>query len=244
MKKIVLALAALAMGSISASAADMAARPYTKAPPPMANPGYNWSGFYLGLQVGYAWGDNYTTEFVTATGLPSGFSQGYNSDGIVGGIHGGYNWQAGQFVFGIEADVEGADINGGYRLANTNGTDYRLQFQSSVRGRLGMAFGSSLLYVTGGVAFADIDHTYVNGGLGISETVGRDRTGYTVGAGLEHGFTPNLSARLEYRYTDFGTFTNTSLVAFPGFSYEDHPTYHTVRGGLTYRFGGPGVAQY
>jgi hypothetical protein len=110
---------------------------------------------------GWLWGDNRTTEFVTATGLPTGFNQNYNTDGVVGGIHAGYNWQSGQFVFGLEGDLEGADIKGGYRLANTNGTDYRLRDQASIRGRLGVAFNNSLLYVTGGVAFADIEHTYV-----------------------------------------------------------------------------------
>ena len=111
---------ALVVGTVSASAADLAARPYTKAPVAVAAV-YNWTGFYIGGQVGYAWGDNRTTEFVTATGLPSGFNQNYNTDGVVGGVHAGYNWQFGQFVFGLEGDVEGADIKGGYRLVNTNG---------------------------------------------------------------------------------------------------------------------------
>ena len=70
------------------------------------------------------------------------------------------------------------------------------------------------------------------------------RTGWTVGAGWEYGFTPNWSARLEYRYTDFGTFRDNSTFSFPGFTYEDHPVYHTIRGGISYRFGGPVVARY
>ena len=160
MKKLVIAAAALVVGTVSASAADLAARPYTKAPVAVAAV-YNWTGFYIGGQVGYAWGDNHTTEFVTATGLPSGFNQNYNTNGVVGGVHAGYNWQFGQFVFGLEGDVEGADIKGGYRLVNTNGTDYRLRDQASIRGRAGVAFNNSLLYVTGGAAFADIEHTYV-----------------------------------------------------------------------------------
>ena len=112
MKKIALAAAALVIGTASASAADLAARPYVKAPAPIAVV-YNWTGFYIGAQVGYAWGDNSTREFVTVTGLPTGFNQGFNTDGFVGGGHLGYNWQFGQFVFGLEGDIEGADINGG-----------------------------------------------------------------------------------------------------------------------------------
>ncbi|MEH2533990.1 outer membrane immunogenic protein [Bradyrhizobium sp. AZCC 1588] len=242
MKKIALAAAALAIGTVSASAADLAARPYTKAPAPIAAV-YNWTGFYIGAQAGYAWGDNSTREFITATGVPTAFNQGFNTDGFVGGGHIGYNWQVGQFVFGLEGDLEGADINGGYRLANLNGTDFRLDAQASIRGRLGVAFNNSLLYVTGGAAWADMEHTYVFANT-LFETHSTTRTGWTVGAGWEYGFTPNWSARLEYRYTDFGTFRNASVFSFPGFSYEHDPVFHTVRGGISYRFGGPVVARY
>jgi outer membrane immunogenic protein len=242
MKKLAIAAAALVIGTASASAADLAARPYTKAPPPVAAI-YSWTGFYIGAQAGYAWGDNSTTEFVTATGVPTGFSQGFNANGFVGGGHVGYNWQAGQFVFGLEGDVEGADIDGGYRLANLNGTDFRVDFQASLRGRLGVAFNNSLLYVTGGVAWADMEHTYVFANT-LFESLSQTRVGWTVGAGWEYGFTPNWSARLEYRYTDFGNFRYDSTFSFPGFTYEHDPVFHTVRAGISYRFGGPVVARY
>jgi outer membrane immunogenic protein len=238
--------AAVAISAIvgigAASAADMAPR-YTKAPPMVVDPAYNWSGFYLGAQVGYAWNaqDNYTREFRGV--VPDGFFQPYRTEGVVGGLHGGYNWQFRQFVLGIEADGEGADIRGGYRLANASGTDFRLRDQASIRGRLGVAYNNSLFYVTGGAAFTDIQHTYVSANI-VFEGISSERTGYTVGAGWEYGFAANWSARLEYRYTDFGTYRDNSLVAFPGFMYEDHPIYHTVRGGISYRFGGPVVAKY
>ncbi|KYG97656.1 outer membrane protein [Bradyrhizobium sp. DOA1] len=241
MKRFVIAAAALVLGTAGASAADMAARPYTKAPAPVAAV-YNWTGFYIGAQVGYAWGDNGTREFDPA-GVPTGLVQGFNANGVVGGGHVGYNWQFGQFVFGLEGDIEGADVNGGYRLGNLNGTDFRIDAQASIRGRLGVAFNNSLLYVTGGAAWADMDHTYVLANT-LFETVSTTRTGWTVGAGWEYGFTPNWSARVEYRYTDFGNFRNTSVVAFPGFSYEHDPVFHTVRAGVSYRFGGPVVARY
>jgi outer membrane immunogenic protein len=242
MKKLAIAATALLLGTAGASAADLAARPYTKAPAPVAAV-YNWTGFYIGAQVGYAWGDNSTREFVTATGVPTGFIQGFNADGFLGGGHIGYNWQVGQFVFGLEGDLEGADVKGGYRLANLNGTDFRIDAQASIRGRLGVAFNNSLLYVTGGAAWADMDHTYVFANT-LFETVSTTRTGWTLGAGWEYGFTPNWSARLEYRYTDFGTFRNNSTVSFPGFSYAHDPVFHTVRAGISYRFGGPVVSTY
>ncbi|MHC4047729.1 outer membrane beta-barrel protein [Bradyrhizobium sp. 23AC] len=103
-----------------------------------------------------------------------------------------------------------------------------------MRGRLGVAFNNSLLYVTGGAAWGDMDHTYVLANA-LFETVSTTRTGWTVGAGWEYGFTPNWSTRVEYRYTDFGTFRNNSTVSFPGFSYEHDPVFHTVRAGVSYR---------
>lgn len=86
MKKLPIAAAALILGAAGASAADLAARPYTKAPAPVAAV-YNWTGFYIGAQAGYAWGDNSTREFVTATDAPTCFVQGFNADGFVGGGH-------------------------------------------------------------------------------------------------------------------------------------------------------------
>jgi outer membrane immunogenic protein len=92
------------------------------------------------------------------------------------------------------------------------------------------------------VAFADIEHTYVFANTrfeGISST----RTGWTVGAGWEYGFTPNWSARLEYRYTDFGSYSDRSTFSFPGFTYRPSRVSHgTWR--YRYRFGGPVVAKY
>jgi outer membrane immunogenic protein len=93
------------------------------------------------------------------------------------------------------------------------------------------------------VAWANMDHTYVFANT-LFETVSTTRTGWTVGAGWEYGFTPNWSARIEYRYTDFGTFSHNSIFSFPGFTYEHDPVFHTVRGGISYRFGGPVVAKY
>jgi outer membrane immunogenic protein len=97
-----------------------------------------------------------------------------------------------------------------------------------------MAFGPTLLYATGGVAFADLrDRLTGPGGV---ETFDRTRAGWTVGAGAEWAISPAWSTRLEYRYTDFGNFTDVSAVAAPGFSYQHNPTFHTVRLGVSYHF--------
>jgi outer membrane immunogenic protein len=128
-------------------------------------------------------------------------------------------------------------------LANRNGTDFEVQWQGSVRGRLGWAIDRTLFYATGGLAFAELQYTYVSANT-VFESFKDTRTGWTIGAGVEHAYTPNWTIRAEYRFTDYGSVTNNSLVAFPGFTYRHDPEFHAVRGYLTYRFGGPAASQY
>src|SRR5215216_4292042 len=110
MKKIALALAALAMGSVSASAADLAARPYTKAPAAVVA-AYNWSGFYVGVHAGYASSDP-RFDFVTNGHYNNapGESFGFGVNGFMGGGHAGYNWQASNVVFGLEGSISYTDL--------------------------------------------------------------------------------------------------------------------------------------
>lgn len=245
MRKLLLATVALSAFSFPAIAADLPVRGPAPAPSPVFVGGMNWTGFYVGAQIGYTWAKDGTTEFITATGLPSGFAQGFRPDGIVGGLHAGFNYQTGSIVLGVEADIEAAGIKGGYRIGGVTGNDSDRAWQGSLRARLGVSFGQALLYATGGLAIADNEYTQVNGLVregGFSKT----QFGYTVGAGLEYAFTNNWSARLEYRYTDFGDFRYNSLVAFPGFSYRHEPSDSTVRAGVSYRFGSarPVMARY
>lgn len=249
MKRILLPAFAAALLSSTAFAADLPARGPAIAPAPMAYaaPIFTWTGFYIGAQAGYAWGKDRTVEFTTATGVPTGFSRGSSPDGFIGGLHAGYNHQIGSFVLGFEGDVEYSGMKGGYRLANGNGTDSKIGWQGSLRARAGFAFDRALIYATGGLALADIKHTYIDGITPATESFSKTRAGWTAGAGVEYAFTRNVTGRVEYRYTDFGTMTNNSLVAFPGFSYRQNPTNHAVRVGLSYLFstgGGPVVAKY
>jgi outer membrane immunogenic protein len=219
MKKILLATVALvALGATAPTlAADLAARPYTKAPPYVAAPIYNWTGFYIGGHVGGAFrGDDNNVL-------------GGSSDGtFMGGVQVGYDYQfSPNWVMGLEANYSFKDTNGVF--ANRN--------LGSVTGRLGYTWGPTLLYAKGGYAWADTRFTNGFGGDG-----GRD--GYTVGAGLEYLFTQNWSGKIEYQYYDFGNvnvFDNTG--AFAGRFRNDE---HTIKVGLNYRFGwgGPVVAKY
>ncbi len=241
MKKIALAVAAATLlASGAASAADLAARPYTKAPAPMAAV-YNWTGFYIGAQVGGIWGH---TDAVSGP-FPGAFNQTYSYDlsGVTGGGHIGYNWQASNWVFGLEGDAEATSVrdSGIGTLGFFHQT--KINWLASARARLGYAAGNTLLYVTGGAAFGDVEISKALApGLVPFAVYSDTRTGWTVGAGVEHMFTPNWTARAEYRYTDLGSTTFSSVPL----NTQDRAdiTFHAVRAGVSYKFGGPVVAKY
>ena len=239
MKKLALAFASLAvLTAAPAFAADLR-RQQAPQPQPYAAvvPPFLWNGFYIGAQVGYAWGRDRSEEFVSATGLATGVDPRFSTSGALGGLHAGYNYQFSNLVFGIEGDIEASGIRGAVNVAAPNtSVDFDSRWQGSVRGRFGYAFGPSLFYVTGGVAFADLKHDLFVG-AGPVERFRRTETGWTAGAGFEYALSPNWSTRLEYRYTDFGQLTEASAVAAPGLSYRHDPNFHTVRLGVSYRFG-------
>jgi outer membrane immunogenic protein len=115
MKKLAIAVSVLALGSASASAADLPAKVYTKAPPVVAAV-YDWTGFYIGGNVGYSWGRSSTTEaFSDPLATPSllaATSAKFHLDGVIGGGQLGYNWQRDRWVFGLEADIQGSGEKG------------------------------------------------------------------------------------------------------------------------------------
>jgi outer membrane immunogenic protein len=211
MKKLLLAsIAGAAIGIVSsANAADLAARPYTpytKAPPMMAAPIYDWTGFYLGGHLGGA--------FRGSGGNVLGGGKGGSFMG--GGQIGWDNQFAPNWVFGLEAN---------YSFLDTAGI-YKNRGLGSVTGRLGYTWGPSLLYVKGGYGWAD--SRFTNGFTGSA-----GRSGYTVGGGLEYMFTPNWSGKIEYQYYDFGTVNYTTPAAAVG-SFRN--SEQTIKVGLNYRF--------
>ena len=157
---------------------------------------FNWSGAYVGAQLGYAWSDVDARDFSPLV-IPNSVRYGYDVDGFIGGGYLGFNWQTQGLVLGLEADVEYTDLDDrdGSRSHFTD-----VNWMGSVRGRLGFVADRALFYVTGGWAFADVDTR--NAALNIS--YGDIRHGWTLGAGTEYAFSDNLIGRLEYRYSDFG----------------------------------------
>ena len=231
MKKRWAALAAFVFGvSVhQASAADLAlkAAPSQAIAPAAAA---SWTGWYVGVEGGWAHGRFRQTNQV------SGVSEGwFNQDGgLVGGTL-GYNWQAGTWVYGLETDLAWADVRGtqacGRTLTNTCGTDIRAY--GTVRGRLGaLVLSNTMLYATGGLAYADI-HAWKDNGV----TTGDNwRAGWTVGAGAEAMILPRWSVKLEYLYSDFPGTATTYLAAAATPVTAEERNVHMIRGGLNWHF--------
>jgi outer membrane immunogenic protein len=236
MKKILLAgVAAAALVSGPALAADMPARMPVKAPPMQAY-GYNWSGFYIGGHVGGGW----TDKCYTFSGTSEGCHEG---DGWLGGGQVGFNWQSGQFVFGLEFSGSAADLSGSHVLPGTAADTYTSEISSIflLTGRVGVAFDRVLAYVTGGGAWARDRYTFTDQPGGTTANARENRWGWTLGAGLEFALAPNWSLAAQYNYIDFGnenlTFSGTAGTFAESIDQQVH--LGTVR--LNYRFGG---AQY
>ena len=234
MKKILLGtVALLVLGSTSVFAADLGARTYTKAPPVPVAPIYNWTGFYVGANVGGAFGGDNGVNGV-------GVASSNRDSAFLGGGQVGYNYQfAPNWVAGIEGDISGLSSSDRNFATAAGAFRDRTDWLASVTGRLGYTWGPTLVYAKGGVAFRDD-----NGLSGTTPfTANRNDTGYTVGGGLEYMFAPAWSAKIEYQYYNFDS-TTVSPAGIPSFSYKDD--IHTVKAGLNYHFnwGNPVAARY
>jgi outer membrane immunogenic protein len=235
MKAFVVAGAALLASVATAMSADMAVKTqYAPAP-------YNWTGCYIGAQVGYAAQRDSANESnalslrVATTPVNSA-----NPDGIKVGGFIGCNYQfAGPWVIGIEGDGEWADISGSTRFNDALGSFYdsRTRAQGSARVRLGYAIDRVFFYGTGGGAAADIQHTYVTLPGGATSTLSDVGIGLTGGFGVEYAFAGNWLARLEYRYADFDEIKHLPA-SRPGLTDRHHVTENAVRFGLGVKFGG------
>jgi outer membrane immunogenic protein len=259
MKFLVAILVAL-FGATSALAADLPARTYTKAPV-YVDPGYNWTGFYVGGNIGYSWGRSSDTSTVTTAAgavLFTGADKS-NLNGVVGGGQVGYNWQVQNWVWGLEADIQGTGEKGSRAfLYAPSGLlalvlppvpvtlTQQIDWFGTVRGRAGVLVSPKvLLYVTGGLAYGEVKSGEVIGVFpGLSTT--NTNVGWTVGAGIEGVIGGNWTAKLEYLYVDLGTVSGSFTPVAGGVtsSYSSRITDNVLRVGLNYKFGGPVVAKY
>lgn len=234
----VAALASVALAG-GADAADL----YT--PPPVYEPApayvFNWTGFYVGAHVGYGWGD---ADVKNKDEFLYDFSP--DIDGPFVGAQGGFNYQVGNIVLGLEADVSWADIDGkdstdfgGVGPFGETTVEQEIEWFGTVRGRLGYAMGELLPYITGGFAWARSERKSEWDGQIFPPGSTSDKnthTGWVIGGGVEWAFTRNVTAKLEYQYLDFGSETYELDLGAAFSEPRVDLDLHTVRLGVNYLF--------
>ncbi|MFT4121224.1 outer membrane protein [Bradyrhizobium sp.] len=239
MKKFLLAVASVVFGTASAFAADLAPH-YTKAPVMAA--AYNWTGFYVGGNVGGQWGSSdptTTTQFPVASyfadssvsAIATVGAQHINSSSVTGGLTAGYNWQVGNAVLGLEGDINYFGFKGsasGSALypccaptSFTVNSQISADWLATIRGRIGfLATPSWLIYATGGAAIADVkgDFTFTDTFAAATESgsIRDTRVGWTAGVGGEYAVGNGWSLKAEYLYVDLGRVSMTSNNLFTG----------------------------
>jgi outer membrane immunogenic protein len=240
-----LVAAATALISAPALSADLR-RPPPPAPVVAPAPLYNWSGFYIGLQGGF--GSAELERTLGATGVT--FTNEL-SGGLLGGTV-GFNWQAGAWVFGFEADYAWANISRSVDncfaiplVTCSSGLD---SF-GTARLRVGGAWGPALIYATGGLAFGNHFVEVFDNFTGLGVERSEFAVGWTVGGGIEWGFAPGWSLKAEALFFDLDVDRfNTGLLGLPALVDIDHQlTGVVVRGGINYRFnwgGSPVIGSY
>ncbi len=249
-----LAVAALCLiGCAGAGkAADLSDALPKKAPRAAAASPYDWSGFYLGGHLGYAWGSSHWTGAGTSGTLD--LSQGFNSFDETGsffaGVQAGYDVMLpNRFVLGAAADASfpawrnlaGLSIGGAstFSAPATGGSEtYSETVLSSgtLRGRIGYAPGDWLFYATGGFAWTYNRLTLTEEASGLTDSPFLWRLGYAAGAGVETPIAPHWTASLEYLFTDYGN--RSVLFANAGQRFTSDFSVQELRGGVNYRFGG------
>jgi outer membrane immunogenic protein len=196
--------------------------------------GVNWSGAYIGAVAGYGWNKD-TYHYFSS-------SVDFDVNGFVGGLTGGYNWQKGQFVFGLEGDVSYANIDGSVLKVpfvapcGDEGCTAKIDWFGTGRARVGYAFDNFLPYATGGFAVGHVKGSADAGACALVSACGYSDTrwGWSAGAGVEWAMNQQVSFKAEYLHVDLGR---------PSFSTSNPPNpstdridFDTVRIGLNYHF--------
>lgn len=237
-------LVALVGMAAPASAADMAVK--ARPPAPVIAPIYDWTGFYIGANGG--WGQSRNCwDFLDVAGVAVANGCADRSGGLVGGQI-GYRWQMSQWVFGMEAQGDWAD------LSNTRVSLIAPAFSTRTTtdgiglftGQIGYAWNAALFYLKGGAAVTSNRFSILTTATGLDlASASSTRWGGAVGVGFEYGFTPNWSFGVEYDHLFMGNANNSFSIVNPiNAAYVNNRISQdvdmvTVR--LNYRFGGYGA---
>ena len=226
--------ALLVVASSGAFAADLAIR--KAPPPPPLIPVYNWTGFYIGGNVGGAW------ETGTITDDFFGVSFSRTRSGFIGGGQVGYNWQVSpNWVVGVEGMFDGTDIRSDSGAVFVNNevlsATEKVDWIATVAGRIGYASNNWLFYGKGGGGWvhdsATVTDVQPNGDV-FSVSVSDTRGGWMAGGGIEYGFTPNWTARVDYTHIGLSDVTNTGLFVGDTITLSRH--FDMVTAGINYKF--------
>ena len=233
-------LAGIALGAFACEAPARAADIKLPVKAPYLQPVFDWTGFYIGGHTGYSRG---SSNAVLSDPLPSAAVTDSIFSGVVGGVQGGYNWRLPSgLLLGVEADLtfpnylpSNSIIS---RLISPNSdVTHSLDYVGTVRGRLGYATSHWLFYATGGLAFAG--ERFINTPVaGSDEKIIHQRLGWAAGAGVEYGFAPHWSVRLEYLYSQY----QRADIGFPqGAQHSSTLDFQQVRIGLNRKVDWPGA---
>jgi len=234
MKRIVIAGVLALVAGGQALAADLPMPAPVRGPavyaPVVAPVPYSWTGFYIGLNGGGAFGNSNFLDSVL------GNSGSFNvSGGMVGGTVGA-NYQIGRFVLGIEGDGDWQNLDGTTTSGSCAfvGCETKSDWLATVRGRAGYTWDRFFVYGTGGAAFAN-----VKAGAGALPFSNTTETGWTAGAGAEYAFLPNWSAKVEYLYVGLPN-ASCGLANCGSSTTSVSVNENVIRGGINFKFGGPG----
>lgn len=195
---------------------------------------HDWSGVYVGGQIGYGFGRIDAAYNLPNTPTIRG-SQDYDTDGFLGGVQVGYNYQINAVVLGVEADFSGAGIKGhSGEITSGLGDSYdtKVDWFGTLRVRAGYAFDRTLIYGTGGFAYGSVENQYLDGPVN-SFSEKNTKGGWTIGAGVEQAITDQWSAKFEYQYVDLG---DQTIDYGANSSTTFDAKFNTVKIGMNYKF--------
>jgi len=221
-RRLIIAFGFLALAAaLPAQAADLPRGGMVPYKSPAYVSGFNWTGFYLGVNGGGAFGNSDW----------DGFGVSNSPTGGMVGLTGGYNWQAGgmPWVFGVEGDIDWTFLSDSVTCGVAITCQTQNNFLGTFRGRVGYAFDRILPYFTGGLAVGDVvaNRTAF---VGTSST----NAGWTIGLGVEGAIVQNWTAKIEYLYADLGNTTCSALAC--GTATNVDLRMNILRGGINYHF--------
>jgi outer membrane immunogenic protein len=184
-----------------AQAADLAVKAPIMPPPPPAS----WTGWYIGVNAGAAWQSMHAKNNYSDSNVMQ-----IDGSSFAGGGQIGYNWQQGSGVFGIEADLNGFSSGPSYTapgVTNPKSISTKTNWLSTVRGRMGLAVADTMVYMTGGVAFGNVNNSQHLRNISdpfSTKSESKTKVGWVIGGGIEHMWNQHWTFGLEGLFVDLG----------------------------------------